>query len=101
MKMEIWYSVQNGGDGSAYPQFMESEEQCKLDQKHMDEGWGEPCLGCIYIESKSPITIKTEILTIAAQIKELKEHLEYDDSENLQSHIDALIELKRKGMKDE
>ncbi len=55
MRQKIFYSVQNGGDGSAYPEFMESMELADFDQEHMSEGWGESCTGSITIESDSPI----------------------------------------------
>jgi len=48
-EIEIFYSVGNGGDGSAYPIFLESEELARWDQDHMDEGWGEPCCGSLTI----------------------------------------------------
>ena len=35
--MKIWYSVLNGGDGSAYPVFMTTKELAEWDQDHMDE----------------------------------------------------------------
>lgn len=54
----IYYSITNGGDGSAYPEFMESEELAEWDQDHQSEPWGEPCTGSIEIESDSPITVK-------------------------------------------
>ena len=44
---EIFYSVKNGGDGSAYPEFFTSMELAEWDQDHMTEGWGEPCCGSI------------------------------------------------------
>jgi hypothetical protein len=62
-KLTLHYSVQNGGDGSAYPQFMSSKELAEYDQEHMDEGWGEPCTGSITLESESPILSKEEITT--------------------------------------
>jgi len=46
----IHYSVQNGGDGSAYPKFMASKKLAEWDQDHMDEGWGESCDGTLEIE---------------------------------------------------
>lgn len=51
----LFYSVGNGGDGSAYPHFMESEELCEWDQEHMDEGWGETCTGSFTLRSESDI----------------------------------------------
>lgn len=41
----IWYSVSNGGDGSAYPLFFLTEEETEYDQENMYEGWGETCNG--------------------------------------------------------
>lgn len=59
----IWYSVSNGGDGSAYPHWMESLELAEWDQDHMDEGWGESCTGSITISSQCDIEIKEKVLT--------------------------------------
>lgn len=50
MKLILHYSIQNCGDGSAYPLFVESEELAEWDQEYMDEGWGEPCTGSITVE---------------------------------------------------
>jgi hypothetical protein len=61
--LEIHYSIRNGGDGSASPEFMESAELASWDQGHMDEGWGEDCSGSIEFESDSPIICKEKITT--------------------------------------
>ena len=71
-KLELWYSIQNCGDGSAYPEFMESKELAKWDQDNMDEGWGEPCYGSIILESESPIICKNSVTTIDEKIKEFE-----------------------------
>lgn len=63
MKLKVFYSVQNGGDGSAYPRFMESAALAEFDQRHMDEGWGESCTGSLSFESDSPIKCLSEIVT--------------------------------------
>lgn len=47
--MEIYYSVENCGDGSAYPRFFVSEALADWHQKSLDEGWGEPCTGSIKV----------------------------------------------------
>jgi len=44
-KIVVWYSIQNGGDGSAYPDWFLTEADARKDQEEMDEGWGEPCYG--------------------------------------------------------
>lgn len=44
-KIVVWWSIQNGGDGSAYPKWFLNEEDCEWDQDNMWEGWGEPCYG--------------------------------------------------------
>src|ERR1051326_1246973 len=63
METKIYYSVQNMGDGSAYPEFMSSMKLAEYDQDNMDEGWGESCTGSLTIESDSPITVKEGITT--------------------------------------
>jgi len=64
MKLIIYYSVQNGGDGSAYPQFMESEELAEWDQNHMSEDWAESCDGQVVIESDSLMTCKDVVTAL-------------------------------------
>lgn len=46
-KIKIWYSIQNGGDGSAFPYWFLTEEEAEKDQENMDEGWGESCIGSV------------------------------------------------------
>ena len=50
MKMILYYSVDNCGDGSAYPRWFETEELAEWHQEHLDDGWGEPCTGTITVE---------------------------------------------------
>ena len=45
--VEVYYSVQNGGDGSAYPRWFLSFEDAERDQEQMSEGWGESCTGTV------------------------------------------------------
>ena len=52
----LYYSVSNGGDGSAYPNFFESEELAEWHQDHLEDGWGESCTGVIEVTSDSIIT---------------------------------------------
>lgn len=61
-KVTIHYSVQNGGDGSAYPAWFESEELAELDQELMDERWGESCTGSITIKGDN-IEIEEDIIS--------------------------------------
>lgn len=60
---QLFYSVHNGGDGSAYPHLMESAELASYDQDSMDEGWGEDCSGSFTVESDSPIRIVDDVMT--------------------------------------
>lgn len=48
---KIWYSVQNMGDGSAYPMFFDTEELAEWDQAHEAESWGESCVDNLTIET--------------------------------------------------
>lgn len=60
-KLKIYYSIQNGGDGSAYPVFFNTEELAEWDQDHLWEGWGESCCGSISFNSESPISCDDKI----------------------------------------
>ena len=51
MKKTLYYSIENGGDGSAYPVWFDTEALASWHQEHMDEGWGEPCNDSISVES--------------------------------------------------
>ena len=93
MKKEIFYSIQNGGDGSAYPMFMESMELAELDQEHIIEGWGEPCTGSITMESDSEITVTKDVNTAEDVKKKLENEMKWDKSQNLKDHLAEVIEL--------
>ncbi len=45
--IKIWYSIQNGGDGSAYLGYFFNEFAAQHDQDDMDQPWGETCIGSI------------------------------------------------------
>ncbi len=73
--LTLFYSVQNCGDGSAYPKFFESEELARFDQDNMDEGWGESCHGDVVIKSDSPIICAEEVYTIDDVIKGIEDDI--------------------------
>jgi len=59
-KKRIYYSIVNGGDGSAYPEFFYSREAAELHQD-MQEGWGEPCWGYLDYEGSAKFEdVKTD-----------------------------------------
>lgn len=49
-KLTIYYSVDNCGDGSAYPILFDTKELAEWHQDHLYEGWGESCTGSIVVE---------------------------------------------------
>ena len=49
-KLTIYYSIDNCGDGPAYPRLYDTKELAEWHQEHLDEGWGEPCTGEIVVE---------------------------------------------------
>lgn len=77
MKTRFYYSVINGGDGSAYPIFMESKELAEFDQDHQIDGWAENCSGFVEIEHDSPIKLCGVVITIEEYIKDTQESMEY------------------------
>jgi len=81
MKKTIYYSVQNCGDGSAYPIFFEDEICANLHQEIQEEkgdGWGESCTSSITLD----ISVECEIVSKDIKSKEkflneLKSDLEF------------------------
>jgi hypothetical protein len=49
-KITLYYSVEDHGDGSAYPQFFLDKDVAEWHQENLDQGWGEPCTGSITVE---------------------------------------------------
>ena len=94
MITKIWYSVENCGDGSAYPKFMESEALAQLDQDYMDEGWGESCTGSIIIDSNGPISINPSLTTVDEMIEEIEDDYDKDDEYFPKEKYEALLKLK-------
>ena len=60
MKIELHYSIENGGDGSAYPRWYASSKLADWHQDHLCEGWGEPCTGSIEVEGDNLICKELE-----------------------------------------
>jgi hypothetical protein len=58
--MKVYYSIINGGDGSAYPHWYESQELADWDNDHQSEGWGETCTGSIEFTGEALFDIKTK-----------------------------------------
>ena len=96
---KFWYSVRNGGDGSAYPTFFESEELAELDQEYLDEGWGESCTGYLEVEVDCIVnanSIRAEVYTAEDVRDELLTELKYlPEDELLLKHL-AAVELYMK-----
>lgn len=100
MKTTIWYSVQNCGDGSAYPEWFESKELAVLDQKFMDEGWSEACVGSLEIKHEGPIKFSNVIFTaemvkknLEEEIKEGEEYYDADRISKMEKHLEKVEEL--------
>ena len=77
--MNIYYSVENCGDGSAYPRFFATSELAEWHQEHLDEGWGETCTGSIKVEGEGIIC--SEALTAVGYYLELLDDGCYDDDD--------------------
>lgn len=86
METKVWYYVINGGDGSAYPQFVESKELGEMLESFEVEGWAEDSVSFITIESDSPIKVK-DLLTLE---KAIEEYAEYVYNEDDQKKVDTL-----------
>jgi len=72
-RLDLWYSVQNGGDGSAYPQFFENKKLTEMDQELMEEGWGECCNGNVTIKEDNMRVVRPHVTTTEKFIGHLDE----------------------------
>lgn len=94
MKTEIWYVVENGGDGSVYTKFVDSKELAELLDSFEDERYDE-AVGSLTIESKGGIEVEG-LITIHKAIEEASEDLgESWWDEDDQEKLDALNALKK------
>jgi len=96
MITKVYYSVSNGGDGSAYPHFFESEKCSDFDQYLLNEygeGWGEDCVGELEIESDGPVKIKG-IITNEKFISNLKKQLGWVNGKEKREIEDFIAELQ-------
>lgn len=96
----IWYSIGNGGDGSAYPSYFESEKLAELDQDFMYEGWGEPCIGSIRVVGTGEFDFDEYVSTVHSLIISMenkKEKYPTLFSKLDQQKLDALYELRNTG----
>lgn len=46
-KVVVYYSIENGGDGSAYLDWYETQEDAEFAQEYQYEGWAEDCSGSV------------------------------------------------------
>jgi len=96
-KLTLYYSVNNGGDGSAYPSFCESEKIAEIHQEiqnEFGEGWGEFCTGEITLESESPIkVIDYTLITKEDLIKSLYYYLKggYKNSQKIKESAKEIL----------
>lgn len=76
-KTTVWYSIQNGGDGSAYPKWFLTSKDAERDQEQMDEGWGEDCSGSVQTYEGSDI--HKEGKKNSEEMKNQHDYLKADD----------------------
>ena len=89
--MKIYYSVSNGGDGSAYPHFFESELLANIHQDSLSEGWGESCTGDLEIP-ECDVSLLPDVNTKESCLFEMMENLEDESlSEDYRDEFIALF----------
>ncbi len=103
-KTKVFYSIQNAGDGSAYPIWFDSLKLCEFHQELESEegnGWGEPCVGWLTIEHDGPIFIKDNIGTVFSLLEEAKEPLEwYKEGSKYRPAVEKKIKKIEKFIED-
>ena len=85
--LKIYYSIENGGDGSAYPVWFTTMRLAERHQDHMIDGWGESCVGWITIEGDNvEVRVEDQYGKVAMDAetyrKELKSRLWGDKDSN-------------------
>ena len=103
MKSTVYYSVDNCGDGSAYPRFFEDEDCAAVHQNLLNEGgegWGEDCTGSLDVETDGPVKF-LDAMTREEYIKNLQEIVDTNDEDDsyydIPAHREAIKKLKKKG----
>ena len=100
---ELWYSVVNAGDGSAYPKFFTSKESAQKHQEKGNEdgdGWAEDCSGVAQLIIKDDVIFYTVNEWISGASRH--ETMEYELStapetmDLLKTRFDELIDIERK-----
>ena len=102
MITKVYYSVYNGGDGSAYPIFFESEKSSDFHQYLLNEsgsGWGEDCVGVLEIESDGPVKVK-EIITDEEYSKLLYSEIKYYSDSPLKKEVEDFINEIQAGIRE-
>lgn len=54
-QITVYYSIRNGGDGSAFLRWFLTGEAARKDQNDMEAGWGETCIGSVETFEQSDI----------------------------------------------
>lgn len=57
-KVTVWYSPQNGGDGSVYLYWFLTQKEAEDSQENADDNWGEDCSGSIETFVGSDVYLK-------------------------------------------
>jgi len=81
METKIFYSIKNGGDGSAFLSLMESKKLAELDQEFEEnegDGFAEDCSGSITIEHEGEIKVLRDVTTVKGEIKRITDELNED-----------------------
>lgn len=97
-KYELWYSVENGGDGSAYPIFFNSKDNAEQHQENLDEGWAEDCSGAVRLVIRDNDIYLVERRWLSELSRHEDKYLKLptapETTEILKSRFDSLVEME-------
>ena len=91
MKKTLYYAILNGGDGSAFIKWFETEALANWCEEHEDEGWGELCADSISIESDSDMVCNELISAEKFYLELIGDYYGDDDIQN-DPNIQAYVE---------
>lgn len=86
--IDLWYSIRNGGDGSANLAWFLSEEAAEKDHEAQIESWGEFCGGSVQTYEGSDIHLKALVnsgtttmdLGIGKPVRVVEDAWDHDDA---------------------
>jgi len=71
VKVVVWYSIEGGGDGSAYNNWFLTQNEASQNQEDQEEGWGEECIGSVETYEGSDVFLKATEARLTSELQDI------------------------------